>query len=592
LYEENGWMPQRLNRIIVGDCINGMRQLPAGLCDLAFADPPFNIGYAYDRYEDRRPVDEYLEWSCSWMTELKRVLKPQGTFWLAIGDEYAAELKVLATRDLGFVCRSWVIWYYTFGVHCESKFTRSHAHLFHFVRDPDEFVFNDDVVRVPSARQLVYADKRANPKGRVPDDTWIIRPVADASWVLRPQDLPEGFAADSDTWYFPRVCGTFRERKGFHGCQMPEQLLGRIIKACSNDGDLVIDPFAGSGTTLAVAKKLGRRYVGFEVSPNYAKQSRKRLADATIGSPLDGSENPLASTPAKRCRPPVNGNRPRLRERGVSHRESANMRRGPRIRGLTDFEGEIINAFDTIRCGYSSDRVIADPELNAAFTSTLESRGVGGKPPEWNLALLRLRKSNRLKALGPAKRTKLDAELVYQCEFAAEIALQQVRSRHNMTLDTLLCVPGVANEFDQLAATICPGLAPLYFRWAALRIRKYLNQWRKVGKQIAPKVPRLQFSDPYSLVNVDLGVIPHQAGLYALRVGDEMKYVGETNNLCAWLRHAKDHYDFSQLSNGSSPMVAVRTLAADMTAVPHRKGAKSLVIARRRPSWNLRDLAA
>src|SRR5207302_3777333 len=106
-------------------------------------------------------------------------------------------------------------------------------------------------IRVPSARQLVYRDRRANAQGRLPDDTWI----------LRPQDLPHGFDSAEDTWYFPRVCGTFKERAGFHGCQMPEQLLGRIIKASSNPGDLVLDPFAGSGSTLAAAKKLARDFL-------------------------------------------------------------------------------------------------------------------------------------------------------------------------------------------------------------------------------------------------------------------------------------------------------------------------------------------
>src|SRR5947199_203857 len=127
--------------------------------------------------------------------------------------------------------------------------------------------FADGAVRVPSARQLVYADARADARGRVPDDTW----------VLRPQDLPDAFAADEDTWYFPRVCGTFKERAGWHGCQMPERLLGRIVSACSNPGEVVLDPFGGSGTTLVVAKKLDRRYLGFELSPEYAARIQARL---------------------------------------------------------------------------------------------------------------------------------------------------------------------------------------------------------------------------------------------------------------------------------------------------------------------------
>ncbi|MFQ5591353.1 MAG: DNA-methyltransferase [Phycisphaerae bacterium] len=288
-------MACKMNRIIQGDAVAKLEKIEAACIDLVFADPPFNIGYDYDEYDDRRSAEEYLAWSKRWMERVIRVLKRDATFWLAIGDEYAADLKVLATRELGLTCRNWVIWYYTFGVHCKGKFARSHTHLFHFVRDARNFTFNESTVRVPSARQLVYGDKRANPKGRLPDDTWIVRPAPHASWILRPQDLPHGFGADGDTWYFPRVCGTFKERMGFHGCQMPEQLLGRIIKACSNEGDAVLDPFGGSGTTLAVAKKLNRRFLGIELSRHYAAQIRRRLSAIVPGDRLDGADDPLTS---------------------------------------------------------------------------------------------------------------------------------------------------------------------------------------------------------------------------------------------------------------------------------------------------------
>jgi site-specific DNA-methyltransferase (adenine-specific) len=273
-----------------GDCLELMRHLDDASLDLAFADPPFNIGYEYDKYHDRQDDQQYLDWCEAWMREIHRALKPTGTFWLAIGDEYAAELKVIAQRTLGFVTRGWVVWYYTFGVNCTRKFNRSHAHLFQFVKDEKQFTFNaeDPLVRVPSARALVYGDSRANPKGRLPDDTW----------VLRPQDFPEGFQPMDDTWYFSRVAGTFRERQGFHGCQMPEQLLGRIIRVSSNEGDVVFDPFSGSGTTLAVAKKLGRRFVGCELSEDYAKYATQRLEGIVPGDPLDGPADPLSSAPS------------------------------------------------------------------------------------------------------------------------------------------------------------------------------------------------------------------------------------------------------------------------------------------------------
>jgi site-specific DNA-methyltransferase (adenine-specific) len=256
----------------------------SGSVDLAFADPPFNIGYDYDVYDDRKGAEEYLDWTRRWASEIVRVLKPNGTFWLAIGDEFAAELKLLFHKEVGLSLRSWVLWYYTFGVNCTKKFSRSHAHLFYFVKDHDSFTFNDEAIRVPSARQLVYFDARANPQGRLPDDTWI----------LRPQDVPDGFEPGSDTWYFPRVCGTFKERAGWHGCQMPEQLLGRIIKACSNPGDVVLDPFGGSGTTLVVAKKLKRQFLGFELSPEYAARIEARLESVRPGQALEGGADPLA----------------------------------------------------------------------------------------------------------------------------------------------------------------------------------------------------------------------------------------------------------------------------------------------------------
>ena len=283
-------MAARLDKVHNQDCIAGMKKLDDGVVDLAFADPPFNIGYDYDVYQDKVDSQRYLQWSRDWIAEVARVLKPDGTFWLAIGDEYAAEMKVMMQQEHNLVCRSWVVWYYTFGVNCTRKFNRSHAHLFQMVKDPKSFTFNaeEPAIRVPSARQLVYGDKRANPKGRLPDDTWI----------LRPQDLPDGFRSDGDTWYFARVCGTFGERAGWHGCQMPEQLLGRIIRACSTEGELVMDPFVGSGTTLAVAKKLKRQFLGFELSKDYVAQVIKRLKAIKPGDPLDGPADPLTSCPS------------------------------------------------------------------------------------------------------------------------------------------------------------------------------------------------------------------------------------------------------------------------------------------------------
>jgi site-specific DNA-methyltransferase (adenine-specific) len=253
-----------LDRVVNANCIEWLSQQEPGFADLIFADPPFNIGYQYDVYEDKLAYEEYHEWTRQWMAGCVRALTETGTFWIAIGDEYAAEIRMLG-RQLGLTLRNWVIWHYTFGQNTKRKFCRSHAHLFYFVRNPMNFTFNEQAVRVFSDRQREYHDKRANPAGRLPDDTWS---------------------------EFARVCGTFGEREGWHPCQMPEALLARIIRSCSKIGDLVFDPFAGSGTTLVAAKRLSRRWLGTELSPNYIQGIRDRLAK---------------TTPVAACEPNTNG---------------------------------------------------------------------------------------------------------------------------------------------------------------------------------------------------------------------------------------------------------------------------------------------
>lgn len=233
------------------DCIDGMYSLQ-DKADLIFADPPFNIGYEYDFYSDRLVGEDYVAWSRRWLRAAYQALSPTGTLWIAIGDDYAAELKI-AAETVGFHMRSWVIWHYTFGVNCKNKLTRAHTHLFYMVKDRKAFTFNADAIRVPSARQTKYNDKRAMAGGRLPDDVW----------------------------QFNRVCGTHRERVKWHPCQMPESILDRILRACSSEGDTVLDPFSGSGTTGVVASRLGRNFIGFELSPEYCRLATERIESAT-----------------------------------------------------------------------------------------------------------------------------------------------------------------------------------------------------------------------------------------------------------------------------------------------------------------------
>lgn len=591
-------MSTKFNRIIRQDCVGGMKELPAGSVDLVFADPPFNIGYKYSEYSDTKTRDEYLTWSRQWLSQVKRVLKSSGTFWLAIGDEFAAELKVLATQELGFCCRSWVIWYYTFGVHCHSKFARSHAHLFHFVRDRDNFVFNTEAIRVPSARQLVYADKRADPRGRVPDDTWIVRPTPESSWLLRPQDLPEGFSAEGDTWYFPRVCGTFRERSGFHGCQMPEQLLGRIIRVSSNSDDLVLDPFSGSGTTLVVAKKLDRRYLGYEISKDYVDQSRRRLASAKRGAMLEGSARPLSSVASTRQalarNTALNGKRHRTTTaprqpmlNGTSRRKSTT------ISGLDETSRTIVRAYEETANGYSSDRVLAEPALSAAFISRCEQLSIPGDPLSWNRKLLQLRKSSRLSSVRPTKRTTLPVELINQCEFASEIAFGRIREEHAaVSLDDVFCSPELARRFDKFAHQIGGGSEPFHYRWAAIGLRKRAHRSRNDAKAVARRMRAKEFSRFFGLDLAGSKVVSDGPALYMLKRRRQILYVGETGNLETWVRERQTNGSFRAISRMARDDVLLAYLTVEYVDLFARRGAQSFQIGLQRPLWNYPCLAA
>lgn len=237
-----------VNKVYLGDCIKIMKALPDKSVDLVFADPPFNIGIKYDVHNDNMSYEEYYIWSEKWIKETFRLLKNNGTIYIAIGDEFVAEINMILKRT-GFYFRNWIIWYYTFGQSQRKKFNRAHTHILYFTKDKERFTFDNKNIRVPSARQLIYKDKRANPLGKIPDDVW----------------------------QFSRVCGTFKERIGQHPCQMPEDLLELIIKTSSKEGDLVLDPFGGTGTTVAVAKKLKRHFVTMEISKEYYNLILKRL---------------------------------------------------------------------------------------------------------------------------------------------------------------------------------------------------------------------------------------------------------------------------------------------------------------------------
>ena len=540
------------NRIYVGDCIEKLAEVDPSSVDLVFADPPFNIGYEYDVYDDRRSRKDYLAWSKQWMSGVHRCLKDSGTFWLAIGDEFAAELKVAAQNDIGFHCRSWVIWYYTFGVNCVRGFSRSHTHLFHFVKDPANFVFNGDnpTVRVASARQLVYADGRANPKGRLPDNTWI----------FRPQDIPSGFASSHDTWYFARVAGTFKERQGFHGCQMPEQLLGRIIRISSNPRDIVLDPFSGSGTTLAVAKKLGRQWMGIELSDDYGRRIDERLRSINPGDELDGPANPLASAPAT--------------HRGKTKVRTRNGRTVPHSDKA--LERSILNAYELTSVGFSADYVLCEPELGSAFLKECKRLKLAGTEFVWNRILLRMRKSGKLSKANRHNKRLAFAEMD-EYSFASEIALRLLEIDFGVTLDDVLCRPEATQEFDRIAQEFAPGHAPFEYRWAALAIRKRAVLSKSLATREFSNWQSKELPRPKKISEIRPASC-EGSGVYILANQGESLYVGESRNVRARIEQLIDKNCWRALG-----LSTIRFVPSDESTL---QGLQSALIGRLRPLLN------
>lgn len=242
-----------VNQVYCGDCLQLFKDVADETVDIVVTDPPYNIGVKYAEYRDNLPDDEYEKWCWDWLIQIKRVLKPNGTFWLVINPRWASELDIICRKTLGFTKRNDIIWSYGFGQNQKLKFSPCHARLLYYVKHPDSFVFNPDSIKVESVRQQM-GDKRAKPGGKIP----------------------------GDVWEFSRVCGTFNERVPGVPTQLPEKLIERILLSTSNENDLMLDCFAGSGTVLAVSQRLKRRFIGFELSQTYCDVINKRLGITSI----------------------------------------------------------------------------------------------------------------------------------------------------------------------------------------------------------------------------------------------------------------------------------------------------------------------
>lgn len=248
-------------RLIAGDAIAEMARLKTGSVDLVVADPPYNLGKDFGNGSDARDWSAYADFTRAWAVEAVRALKPSGSLYVFMGIRFIARLYAILEAELGLTCNGWICWHYTQGMGRTRGFSPRHEDILYFVRGRD-FTFNLDAVRVPQK----YFRRRNNMAGANP----------------------------GDVWQFSHVHYCAAERKP-HPTQKPEALIERIVRSSSNPGDLVLDPFVGSGTTARVAQALGRRCIGIDINSAYIAAAERRLATPFAG--FDSVDPRLERTP-------------------------------------------------------------------------------------------------------------------------------------------------------------------------------------------------------------------------------------------------------------------------------------------------------
>jgi site-specific DNA-methyltransferase (adenine-specific)/adenine-specific DNA-methyltransferase len=245
------------DRIVTGDCIAGMQNLPPACSALIIADPPYNLGKDFGVWKEDEWKDRWLEWSKEWIAAAVRLLTPGGSIFV-----YGIHRNICWIQcylyELGLAYRRQIIWHYENGFAGYSKtlaahyepllwFSRGDSYTYHPIREPYK-----STARLKHKITKNGKEWKPNPEGRMA----------------------------GDVWEFPTLAGRrFRSEKVDHPTQKPLSISLRIVKHFSSPGDLVVVPFAGSGSECLAAAMAGRKFVGFELNEKYVSIAEKRIAD-------------------------------------------------------------------------------------------------------------------------------------------------------------------------------------------------------------------------------------------------------------------------------------------------------------------------
>ncbi len=243
------------HKIIHGDALEALKTLSDNSVDLIFADPPYNIGKNFNGHIEKWETEEaYLEWCYEWLDLCIQKLKPNGSCYVMTATQFMPFFDIYLRKKLDILSR--LIWYYdSSGVQAKKYYGSMYEPILFCVKDKNSYTFNTDDILVEAktgAKRKLIDYRKAVPT------------------VYNSEKIP------GNVWEFARVRYRMDEYEN-HPTQKPIALLERIIKASSNKGDLVVDPFSGTFTTCFVAKELGRNSIGIELQDEYVKIGLRRL---------------------------------------------------------------------------------------------------------------------------------------------------------------------------------------------------------------------------------------------------------------------------------------------------------------------------
>lgn len=236
-------------KIIHGDAIEELKKIPNESIDLIVTDPPYNLNKDYGTSKDNLFHDEYLEFSRKWLKEAYRVLKKDGTIYVFMGMRYISYIYMILETELNMYFNSWIVWHYTQGIGKTKGFSPRHDDILMFTKS-EKFTFNLDAIRIPQK----YYRSINNMRGANPGNVWQFSHM--------------------------HYCNKNRKK---HPTQKPEAIYERMILASSNEEDVVLDCFVGSGTALRVCQQLNRKCIGIDNNLDYINMCKERLAEPFTG---------------------------------------------------------------------------------------------------------------------------------------------------------------------------------------------------------------------------------------------------------------------------------------------------------------------